>query len=168
MRHIWASAALPLRLKLRLYAAAVGSVLTYGSEAWILDAATCKAITDANAQMLTHITGQTQHEEATKSTTTFDMVRNIRARRLQWLGHILRMNDQRLVKRAAFHIFTHRQEGDLCMDAPAVTRWEDLVDRAKDRETWRGRVKVLKCSPGRRWQLMAKKVLGRDSRHGRK
>ena len=74
------------------------------------------------------------------------------------------MNDQRLVKRAAFHIFTHRQEGDLCMDAPAVASWEDLVDMAKDRDVWRGRVKVLKCSPSRRWQLMAKKALGRDGR----
>ena len=110
-------------------------------------------------QMLSHITGQTQHQEAAKTTTTFDMVRNIRARRLQWLGHILRMDDERLVKKAVYHIFTHRQVGDLCMDAPTAANWKDLEDMAKDREKWRHRVRVLKCSPGRRWQLMAEKVV---------
>ena len=150
LRHVWAANALPLRLKLRLYVSAVCSILTYGSEAWLLTAQTCRSITGANAEMLAHITGRTQHEEAKKATTTFDVVRSIRARRLQWLGHILRMDEHRYVKKAVQHIFTNRQEGDLCMDAPVVSSWQDLINLAQDRDTWRDRVRVLKCSPSRR------------------
>ena len=158
LRHVWASDALTLKLKLRLYVAAVCSIMTYGSETWLLDVPTCRALNGANATMLARITGKSQHDEAKKATTTFDIVRNIRARRLQWLGHILRMEDHRLVKKAVYHIYMHQQEGDLCMDAPVTDTWSELLDMAKDRDTWRYRVKVLRTSPCKRWQKMMRKM----------
>ena len=158
LRHVWASDALTLKLKLRLYVAAVCSIMTYGSEAWLLDVPTCRSLNGANATMLARITGKSQHDEAKKATTTFDIVRNIRARRLQWLGHILRMEDHRLVKKAVYHIYMHQQEGDLCMDAPVTDTWSELLDMAKDRDTWRYRVKVLRTSPCKRWQKMMRKM----------
>ena len=60
------------------------------------------------------------------------------------------MDEHRYVKKSVQHIFTNRQEGDLCMDAPVVSSWQDLVNLAQDRDTWRDRVRVLKCSPSRR------------------
>ena len=44
MRSIWASRSTPLPLKLRIYKVGVCSKLTYGSEAWCLDAAACRMI----------------------------------------------------------------------------------------------------------------------------
>ena len=45
----------------------------------------------ANVKMLSRITGKTCHEEATEGTRSFDLVSRIRARRIKWVGHILRI-----------------------------------------------------------------------------
>ena len=91
-----------------------------------------------NAMMLSHITGRTQHEEASKSSTTLDLVRCIRARRQQWVGHILRIEDEnRYVKQDLLHIFENVQEGDMLMDAPKVESWQELIDLSRDRTRWR-------------------------------
>ena len=83
MRHIWADKRLHQNLRLRLYKSSVCSVMTYGSEAWLLSDEVSKALNGANSQMLSVISGKTAHEEASKDTRTFDLLRWIRARRLQ-------------------------------------------------------------------------------------
>ena len=100
MRHLWRVKKLHINLRIRLYVASVCSILTYGSETWTLTPEACRRLNGANSRMLSIITGKSQHEEASESTRTVDLVRWIRARRLQWLGHILRMDDSRLIKKA--------------------------------------------------------------------
>ena len=56
--------------------------MTYGSEAWQLDDEVARALNGANSQMVSTITGKSPHEEASKDTRTFDLLRWIRARRL--------------------------------------------------------------------------------------
>ena len=90
--------------------------------------------------MLTVITGRSQREEASAETKTFDLVRWIRARRLQWVGHILRMRDDRLVKDAVRLMYNSTQEGDLLMDVPATDTWRELCKRAENRDSWSQRV----------------------------
>ena len=77
LHRIWKSD-LPIKLKLRLYISAVCSILSYGSEAWLLDDRACRAINGANAAMLSHITGNTIRHEPTATTTTFQILRWIR------------------------------------------------------------------------------------------
>ena len=146
MHHMWRDNALHLNLRLRLYKAAVCSVLTYGSEAWTLSQEVRKAINGANAAMLTIITGNTARHESMTQTQTFDLVKWVRARRLQWLGHILRMGPDRLLKRAVFEMFKAPQDGDLLMDAPKHSSWRELCTYAcaDDREYWRARVRAMK------------------------
>ena len=122
------------------------SILTYGSEAWRLDERACKAINNANARMLAFITGKTVAEEAVVATTTFNLLMWIRCRRLQWVGHILRMQDSRLVKRALQHIYTNRQVGDLLMDIPKDATWAELQNMATSngKSDWKVRVQKLK------------------------
>ena len=104
MRSIWASRTTPLKLKLHIYKTGVCSRLTYGSEAWILNARVTKMINGANSRMVSTITGRTAHEEVDPKTRTFDVVKCIRTRRLRWVGHIARMNGDRLVQKALMHI----------------------------------------------------------------
>ena len=138
MRNVWASKSTPLRLKLRIYKVGVCSKLTYGCEAWKLDEDACRLVNGANSRMLSHITGRTAHEEANSKSQTFDVVAAIRARRLKWLGHILRMSPDRLVHKVAQHMHATRPKavkrhdiatrnntyvntcnGDLLMDVPS-------------------------------------------------
>ena len=144
LRHIWHDNDLHRGLKLRLYKACVCSILTYGSEAWTLSTSITRALNGANAQMMAAITGNTPHQEASAKTRTFDIVMWIRARRLQWLGHILRMGDERLLKQAIFEMFKNRQEGDMLMDAPSHNSWRELKKYAMDRDYWRARVRSMR------------------------
>ena len=147
MRHIWADKRLHLNLRLRLYKSSVCSVMTYGAEAWKLDDKVSKALNGANSQMLSVITGRSPHDEASPGTRTFDLPRWIRARRLQWLGHILRMEDDRKLKQAVFEIFKAPSQGDLLMDAPTVKSWRELKQYAADRDYWKARVRSFRQRP---------------------
>ena len=65
----------------------------------------------------------------------------IRARLLQWCGHLIRLYDprldhQRLVYQAIQHIYHHRQLGDLLMDVPQTDIWDELIKLAKNRDNW--------------------------------
>ena len=57
-------------------------------------------INGCNARCLSHITGRSAHVEASARTRTLDLVGEIRQRRYRWLGHILSMPDNRLLKEA--------------------------------------------------------------------
>lgn len=99
LRHIWHDAILHENLRIRLYKVCVCSILTYGSEAWNISDEVEKAINGANAAMMSVITGKTPHQEASSKWRTFDLVRWVRGRRLQWLIHILRMwSEERKLK----------------------------------------------------------------------
>ena len=143
MRHIWSNKELHVNLRMRLYKSSVCSILTYGSEAWRLTTEVCAALNGANSSMVSVITGKTIKEEATVG-KSFDLLKWIRARRLQWLGHILRMGTERTLKQAVFIMFKTQQPGYLLMDAPATNSWRELQTYAQDREYWRTRVRALR------------------------
>ena len=93
------------------------------------------------------ISGKTPHQEASPKWRSFDIVRWIRARRLAWLGHILRLGKERTIKHAIFEMFKERSEGDLLMDAPQHESWRHLCEQACDRERWKMRVRAMKQMP---------------------
>ena len=144
MRNIWSSSSIPLGLKLRIYKTGVCSRLVYGAEGWLLDEQACAMLNGANSRMISHVTGKSVRDEASRRTRTFDIVRWIRARRLQWVGHILRMSHHRMVRKAAQHIHSNPKKGDLMMDTPAGYSWQELVQLASNRDNWRARVQRLK------------------------
>ena len=97
LRHLWNHNNHHQNLRLRLYRASVCSILTYGSEAWRLTAEVFRAT------MVSVITGKSPHLEASAKWRAFDLVRWVRARRLQWAGHILRFQGRtRILKHAVF------------------------------------------------------------------
>ena len=118
--------------------------MVYGAEGWLLDDQTCKILNGANGSMMSHITGKSIKDESSKKTRTFNLIKWIRARRLKWLGHILRLPEERFISKATRTIYDHRQIGDLLMDAPDTTNWDELRKYAANREQWRVRVRRLK------------------------
>jgi ribonuclease HI len=146
MRHIWNNSDIPERLKIQLYKAGVCSVLTYAHETWTLNEATCRRLNGWNCRCLVKITGKEYREEAT--TPTFDLVTALRARRLRWLGHILRMPEERLIRQVALRQGTPATNkaipaGGLFMDAPEHSTVPELLAIAGDREKWRAFVNKL-------------------------
>ena len=145
MRHIWKSGHLHLRLKMRLYVAAVCSVMCYGTEAWTLDKKTKSALNGANSKMVSAITGRTIHDEAKSDGKTYDVVAGIRATRLRWLGQILRMKEDRMVHKTVKMMYEDRRDGDLLMDAPKAVSWEELK-------------KMAAAEKGKLWQQLVRQI----------
>ena len=100
LRHVFNSS-IPFGLKMRIYKTAVCSLLTYGSEAWHLDERITAKINGFNSRMLSRFTGKDAHAEASARTRSYDLVAAVKKRRLIWLGHILRLKGERLVKHDA-------------------------------------------------------------------
>ena len=144
MRHVWRSNKLHPWLKMRLYVAGVCSVMVYGAETWLLTKEVTRLINGANSQMVAVITNNTPKEEATESTRTFDLIASIRAKRLKWLGLILRMDEGRMLKSAVKLMYDNRKEGDLLMDVPTASSWEGLCNMAKNEKEWGKKVKQIK------------------------
>ena len=76
--------------------------------------------------------------------------------RMKWAGHMVRMNDDKLPKRAE----PKRQEGSRKRGRPQL-RWEDCVKRdlrkAKEEEKWRE-----KANNRDRWKLITKAAVLRS------
>ena len=85
LRHIFDSEKLSLDLKLRLYKAAVCSVLIYGCESWILTDKTRRSINNINSLLLSRITGNAPQIEARPVTTSHNLIRQIRIIRYKYL-----------------------------------------------------------------------------------
>ena len=94
---LWEDRRLPLSMKLRMYLCTVCSTFTHACESWDLTEEVIKTINGFNSRCLHVITGKSYRETATQP--DFDLVLAIRKRRLRYLGHVLRMSDDRLVKR---------------------------------------------------------------------
>ena len=68
---------------------------------WKLDENTVCILNGINSRILHHITDKKYKEEVSEGTRTFDLVRWIRARRTQWIGHIVRIDPIRMVHQDA-------------------------------------------------------------------
>ena len=85
-------------LKLRTYQLAVCSTLTHASEAWMLTEPVMRSVNGFNSRCVHVITGQDYRVTATYPEC--DLLLAIRQRRLRYLGHILRMPECSVVRRA--------------------------------------------------------------------
>ena len=65
-------------------------------EAWTLTTRALAMLSGFNSRQLHRITGRSYREEAT--TSSYDLLTAVRTRRHQWLGHILRIPADRLVR----------------------------------------------------------------------
>ena len=145
----WRSKKMPTSMKLRLFACAVISVLTYGSEIWRMDEKTRAKIRGWGARCLSIISGRSIRDEYLDP--SFDLIARLRSRRLRWAGHILRrrLEETSLIRRVLVATTARdlergsSEEGGLLADAPAFDTVEELLELAADREGWREVVHAL-------------------------
>ena len=143
----WKSTKIPTSMKIRLFACAVISVLTYGHEIWKLDEKVVRKLKGWCARCLANITGRSIRDETVEP--SFDLLSRLRSRRLRWAGHILRLEETSLTRRMLLATVERdleagkRHAGGLLTDAPAFESVEQLLELAGDRNGWRDLVKAL-------------------------
>ena len=125
------------------HAASVCSTLTHGSEAWMPTSTALATLNGFNSRQLHSITGRSYRDEATKP--AYDLPTAVRTRMHHWLGHILRMPADRLVRRVVLALGQRAgppyQPGSLLIDTPLPIH--ELVMRAADRRGWARYVRSL-------------------------
>ena len=131
------STKLPLDLRIRLYASVVVSTMIYGSSAWLFTKDIKRKLNGVNSRMLSLITKRTIHEEA--KDPTLDIIESVLKRRWSFLGHILRMDEDRAVHRILLKLSPEAAPyvpGSLLDDTSYETVHEMKVVAA-DREQWK-------------------------------
>ena len=141
--HIWNDHRLPQSMKIRLYASAVCSTFTHACESWDLTPAVCKKINGFNSRCLHIITGE--HWKETATNPVFNLLLAVRKRRLRFLGHVLRMEKDRLLRRTLIAYIQGGEiipEGSLLTDCSGMS-FAEMEAVAEDRASWRTMVDGL-------------------------
>ena len=119
----------------------------------MLNKTTVSALTGWCARLMAKVTGRSIQEECRHP--TYPLVNKIRARRLRWLGHILRSPEGYLVRQvvvAQCELWLQLQVpypmGSIMMDAPPHDTVEHLVQIAEDRDQWRMLVNSIAAQEG--------------------
>ena len=134
----------PVVVRVRTDQLAVCSTLTHASEAWTLTEPVMRSVNGFNSRCLHIITGQDYRVTATAP--EYALLRAIHQRRLRYLGHILRMPESRVVRRALVALAkggTVYPKGSLFMDCQAM-EMDKLVALAQRRGAWNALAKQLR------------------------
>ena len=86
--------------------------------------------------MLSRFTHEDTHEEVSPRTRTFDLVGDIRRRRMIFLGKILRMEGDRLVKLTTTVQRNQQLQGDMFDDLPEELEYTDICRLTQDPKMW--------------------------------
>ena len=109
--------------------------MTYGAEAWAMTDYIKKRQNNVNSKMLSLITKRSIHDEAKKP--PFDIVVHVMKRRFEYLGHVLRMDQDRTLKRLLLLELSPEEapfaQGSLLGETPFQTVAE-MLEAAADRE----------------------------------
>ena len=125
LMEIWKAEEVPLKQKLRLYSAAVISIVAFGFETWEMPPKLEASLRGWNTRCLAIITGREHSQEHRHP--TFDLIAKLRARRLKWAGQILRSEPedslvhQVLVTAARYDLTTDKPRRPLLMGADTYT-----------------------------------------------
>ncbi len=158
LRPIWKSKQYSLKSKIRLYNSNVKSVLLYGSECWRVIQSDMRRIEAFHNRCLRRICcifwpNQISNMDLYERTGCQSVVKEIKYRRIRWLGHVLRMDQDRIPKVA----LRWTPPGKRKPGRPKTTwrrtvvaelatmnlSWGQAQHAAKDRDRWRELTKAL-------------------------
>ena len=149
-------------IQVNLYKTIIRPAVTYGAETWTLTNRIEKMLITWERKIVRKIYGPTKENGRWRIKTNLelmtkyksqDIVTVIKIRRLEWLGHVIRMNETRSVKK----IFEGKLEGRRGRGRPRL-RWIDDVEddlrklgvkrwraKALDREEWASIIREAKA-----------------------
>ena len=133
---------LPVQMRIRLYRSLVVQSLIYGSEAWFFKDGIRKSVNGVNSKFLSQITKNSIHAEARHP--SFSVVDDILKRRWQYLGHILRMENYRTLRRFLLELAPREApftDGSLLGDTNFRSQ-DEMIETACDRIKWRAERKT--------------------------
>ena len=152
---------LSIPTKRAMYKAAVLVVLLYGAETWTLKAEHVRRLTSFHNRCVRTILGVTRFQQWKERLTSktlsgrFGMSWSIpdfiMDRRLQWLGHVGRMSEERLPKMMLFgelrkkrpcHGIKKRWRDQMSGDLQAICMKEDWYQLCQDRKEWYGKCRT--------------------------
>jgi len=107
MRKIWKNKCISLKVKMRLYEVIVLSILRYSAEVWPLTATLTTRLNAAHHRWQRSILGgilswkdRVTNKEVRVITGQHSMDDILSERKLRWLGHVIRMDHQRIPRQA--------------------------------------------------------------------
>jgi hypothetical protein len=115
-----------------MYKVLIRPVLTYASETWILSKTNEQQLSLFERKVLRCIFGAKQQNGTWRIRYNYEIyetfkepniVNYIKVKRLAWAGHLMRMNDDRTIKK----IFNTKPDGPRRAGRPKI-RWEDGVE----------------------------------------
>jgi len=130
MQRIWSARKLSVALKMQCYRAYVLPVLLFGSETWALTKELTRRLEVVHSDCLRHmlnvrrVDGQSR-EYLRSQCGTVSLADHIKAHRLRWLGHVLRMGEERYPHQVLFSLM--HDAGAAARGAPRVS-WEKCVN----------------------------------------
>lgn len=150
--------------KLKVYNTLIKPVVTYGAETWVMRKEDEENLRKFERKIVRKIYGPVKrgdqwmirtNEEINNILQNEDIVRFVKAQRLRWYGHLIRMKEGRMPKRIMNEkIYSSKRRG-----RPKI-KWIDNVEedlkrmkikgwreKAKDRQMWRLVVKEAKAHP---------------------
>jgi len=136
-KKVLTSTKLPLKMRIRYFAALIVQPMTYGSEAWLFTKKIKQTTNGVASKILSLITRRTIHEEARNP--TFSVIDHVMNKRWQYLGHILRMNEERTLRKFLLELqpeVAPYTPGSL-MDDTTFGSQAEMIEAASDREHWR-------------------------------
>ena len=145
--------------KVRIYKTILRPTLMYASETWVLNKSTQSELEIWERTILRRIYGGKKGEMGYERRTNkeiYDLFKEppigevVKARRMQWLGHLERMNEQRIVKHLAWKEPVGkkrkgrprkkwREAVAIDLKERQITNWKE---KAKDRKTWQKIIKL--------------------------
>ena len=146
LKVIWKSKHISSQLKIRLFNALIVTIAIYGSETWTLTQYTTNKLMAFEMQCLRSIanvywTDRITNDEVLQLLNTHrNLIQRITQGQRRYLGHMLRMGDERLPKRA----FLTRMEGSRPRGRPRY-RWFDRIHA----NTGLTRAELIRAAPNR-------------------
>ena len=131
------AAKLPRDMRVRLYKSLIITTMIYSSESWLFTGKMKQKLNGVNSKMLSLITKRTIHQEA--GSPTFDVVKHVMDIRWEYLGHILRLDQNRALRRFLLELSPREApftEGSLLSDTHFQSI-DEMIEAAVDRERWR-------------------------------
>ena len=147
-----------LKLKGKLYAACVRSVMVYGSETWAMKEEDVRRLERTEMQMVRWMCGARLKDEIRSSELRNrlgidSIVNHLRTNRLRWFGHVKRADDNNWIKQCQNVLVPGR-----CGKGRPRKRWNDNIKEdprkleinenlASDRDAWKIAIKKHPSNP---------------------